>query len=221
MAIVSSSSAGTCVTGSLASYVALGVGGCTIGGDTFSNFMDLGGTFGATQLNPAAVTITPLGGSLNPGLTASVRQTATGSIVETMFSYDVSGITYIGESITLSGASETGTGAVSDIQNYCEGGNFGPNISGCAGTSGTLLTVDGVQNQDSATFDPPHFLNLIDDLTLDGTGGSASGASITDRFTAVPEPTAVMITVLGFTFLIASKSRFRRVVRSKDKGVNV
>ncbi len=217
-AVAPLTSAASCVSGSLTSYIALGAGGCTIGGNTLFNFRDLSGSAGAAQINSASVSITPLTGTYTPGISASVNLAASaGTIYETMFTYSITGATYVSEVITLSGASESGGGAVSDIQNFCEGGVFGSDgVDGCAGHTGTLLTDDGVQNQDSTKFDPPFFLNLTDDLVLDGTFGPASGGKITDQLTSVPEPAPLLITILGFAFVAVSKSRFRIAARSRD-----
>jgi hypothetical protein len=76
---------------------------------------------------------------------------------------------------------------VTDIQNYCAGGTFGPDgVTGCAAVTSALVTLDGIQQTDSASFAGVSLLSITDDFTLDGgLGGSASGGSFTDQFTAV------------------------------------
>lgn len=194
-----SGSAASCVSGSLASYLALGSGGCTIGSNTLANFTIDPGLNGGTAINPTAITITPLGGSLNPGISTTVQQSAAAKIFEAIFSYQISGNDYRSETYTLSGSSETGGGAVTGVQNNCAGGVFGSSgVTGCTGISGSLLTLDGVQNQDFATFALPRFLSITDDFTLDGTGGSASAGTLTDQFTTVPEPTSIALLAAAF-----------------------
>lgn len=208
LAIVCLCSAAPCVSGTLATYIALGSSGCTIGTDSLSNFQDLSGTAGATEIAATAVTITPIGGTFSPGLSTVLHMTApSGTILETMFTYKISGATFVGETITLTNSSETVDGAVSEVQNICEAGSFGPDgVTGCTGTPGSLLTLDGVQNQDSTTLDPPLYVNLTDDITLDGgLAGSATGGTFTDQFTAVPEPGGFFIAGLGLIFAIALK----------------
>ena len=195
--------AALCTTGSLASYIALGSGGCTIGSDTLSNFVFEPGLNGGTAISPNAVTIMPLGGSLDPGITTTVQQSAAGNIFEAIFTYRISGAKFKNETFTLGGSSETGSGAVSGLQNDCASGVFGPGgVSGCSGVKGTLLTLDGIQNQDVGTFNLPSFLTITDDVTIDGTGGTASAGTLTDRFSAVPEPAS--ITFIALALIVAS-----------------
>ena len=211
LAFVATCRAASCVSGSLASYINLGTGGCTIGGNTVASFKDLSGAAFNTEIASTAITIAPSGGSYNPGLSASVNNMTapSGTVLEMMFTYTISGPTYVAENITLSGASESG-GAVYEAQNYCEAGTFGSDgVDGCTGTfTGTLATADGFGNADSAVFDPPHFVSITEDLFIDSTFGSATGGKITDQFTAVPEPGAFVITGIGFALLVC-KSRFR------------
>ena len=194
-----------CGSGTLADYIALGSGGCTIGSNTLYDFNVVSGSFLATAISPSAVTIGELGGTSNPGITATVNVTANGNILEAIFTYRISGNSYSGDSITLAGSSETGNGAVSDAQNYCAGGTFGPDgVTGCTGSAGTLATADGFFNNDSASFGAVNLLSITDDFTLDGSnGGTASGGTITDQFVAkqvaaVPEPFSFLLTGVGF-----------------------
>ncbi|HEX3682295.1 MAG TPA: hypothetical protein VHU83_07105 [Bryobacteraceae bacterium] len=196
------------MSGTLATYIGLGSGGCTIGQNTLNDFRTISGIAGATPISTADVSISPLGGNLNPGITASVSQvTGANSQLDLLFTYQISGASYVADSITLAGSSETADGAVTDIQNFCAGGAFGPDgVSDCAGLAGSLLTLDGVQNQDSTALGPASFIGVTDDLTLDGgLMGSASGGSITDRFSAVPEPFGYFLTGLGLALGLAAK----------------
>jgi len=211
LTIVSSalcSTASTCTSGTLATYIALGSGGCTIGQNTLYDFQTVSGISGATPISTADVSISPLGGNLNLGVTASVSQVAgANSQLELLFTYQISGASYVADSITLGGSSETADGAVTDIQNFCAGGVFGPDgVTGCTGLAGSLLTLDGVQNHDSTVLGAASSLGVTDDLTLDGgLMGSASGGTITDRFSAVPEPFSYLLTGLGLALGLAAK----------------
>ena len=202
--IVSVCSAVTCASGTLSSYLALGSGGCTIGADTFSNFQTLTGITGATPIATADVNITPGGGSFDPALTFVTNQSATaGNQLESIFTFDISGPLYTDSGLSLSGSSESVDGAVTGIENYCAGGTFGPDgISDCTGVEGSLLTLDGVQNQDQSALGPNSFLQVTDDFTLDGgTAGSASGGTLTDSFIATPEPSSLYLLVLVGLFV--------------------
>jgi hypothetical protein len=211
---VLASQAATCTSGSLATYIALGSGGCTIGNNTLFNFRALTGTAGNMEIAPSAVTIGPLGGSFNPGLTISVQVTSSppfGS-KELMFNYDVKGTTYVGEAMTLSGASEPADGGVTDTINYCENGTFNSTgVLGCTGITGGTSLVNGVLNRDTFTFHQSSFLSLTDDLVITaGAGSPTSGGTITDQLTSVPEPTSYLIAVLGILVAFSAKRRSAR-----------
>ena len=211
MAAAGLSSAASCGNGSLASYIALGASGCTIGTNTLFGFQTVSGTTGATAVATSALAITPFGSTTSFGFSAGTTQTAAANVLlESIFTYRVSGNSYTGSSIALAGSSETGDGAVTDIQNYCAGGTFGPNgVTGCAALTGALVTLDGIQQTDSASFGGVSLLSITDDFTLDGgLDGSASGGSFTDQFTArsvsaVPEPFGFSLMSLGLGLVLA------------------
>jgi len=187
-----------CTAGTLASYESLGAGGCAIGTDLFSSFGNVPGTFGATELDPTLVSITPSGGASDPELTFSVSSSAVApELFETIFTYELSNSVFLQSTISLANSSETVDGAVTDIQNLCAGGTFGPDgVDGCTGNSLTLLTLDGIQNSDNTSLGSVSSVAVTDDFTVDGgTAGSASGGTFTDAFTAqssvvttTPEP---------------------------------
>lgn len=202
--------ASTCVDGTLASYIALGANGCTLGTNTLSGFHILSGQASATPIDPGMISITPLGGVPDPEFTAAFNATAsTGMLAEAIFTYRISGNLYSGSSINLAGSLATNDGTVTDVQNFCAGGTFGQDgLSNCTGAPGTLIVVNS--GKDQATFPSTAFLNVTDDFTLDGgASGSASGGSITDRFTAVPEPLTFLFTAMGLAVALAWKSSKR------------
>ena len=209
LAIVSGSYAAPCGTGSLASYIALGSDGCTIGANTLFDFRTLSGIAGATPISSGAVTLAPLGGNFDPGLSAAVNTTANaGTLLEALFTYKITGNFYTGDSISLTNSSASQDGAVTGIQNFCAGGTFGSSgVTGCTGLAGNLLTLVGVQNQDSTLFGPVTLLSVTNDFTLDGgSAGSASGGTLTNRFTAVPEPATFFVTGMSLVLAAACAS---------------
>ena len=218
------SAAPMCVGGSLASFIALGSGGCMIGTNTLSGFQALPGIGGATAISPNNVTITPIGGTTNPGLTAMTNLTATnGQIFDALITYMLTGNLYTSDSISISNATSSGNGAVSDIQNFCLGGTFGPNgVSGCtSGNAGSLLALGnpGV-NTNQTNLTPIGKLTITHNFTLDGGGnGSASGATITDQFAAtasIPEPATYLLAGLGLALAAFSKLRSSKFGSSRS-----
>jgi PEP-CTERM motif len=208
-----------CMTGTLASYESLGAGGCTIGTNTLASFTTLALTFGAAAIAPGAITITPMGGTDNPGLMFTFSQTAsTGQTLEAIFDYMISGPSYTADMLTLSGSSETGNGDVSDVQNFCEGGSFGPDgVDGCTHASGGLVTVDGLQNMDQSSLVSPHLLSITDDIVVDSGGtGTASAGTFVDQLTAttgVPEPGTYLLLGAGIA-VVALRLRKRRTAHA-------
>jgi hypothetical protein len=208
LAVAQVSSAATCTSGTLASYLALGSGGCTIGNDVLSNFQTLSGQTGATEIATNAVFVTPGGGTSTPSLTFSTSQTvSTGYLVESIFTYQLSGSSITSASLALSNSSEQVDGAVTDIENFCAGGIFGPDgVDGCTGTAGSLLTLDGTQNSDASPLGPASFASITNDFTVDGgTAGSAAGGIFANSFTAMPEPASLFMAAIGI--LIATTAR--------------
>ena len=215
--------AASCSSGSLATYLALGSSGCTIGGNTLSNFTILTGLSGGTPIAPSSVTLNPMGSTFAPGLTISTSQSASAGVpLEAIFTYDISGPLYNSISAMLSGSSETVDGAVTGIVNFCEGGMFGPDgVSGCASANGSLLTLDGTQNMDSATFSKIATLAVTDDLTFDpGLSGTATGGTFTNSFTAVPEPLTSALAVFGFALVGALRVRSLRTQSTSEITTN-
>ena len=215
-----------CAVGTLASYEALGSGGCTIGTDLLSSFANVGGTFGATELDPTAVSVSPTGGSSDPELIFSVNQTATApQLLETIFTYVISDSVFLQSTIGLANSSETVDGAVTDIQNLCAGGAFGPDgVDGCTGNALSLLTLDGIQNTDNTSLGAVNSVAVTDDFTLDGgTAGTASGGKFTDTFTAqtsvvtsTPEPASTLPAAILIVFLfLCQQAQTRTRLRAR------
>jgi hypothetical protein len=208
--------ANPCVAGSLSAYISLGSGGCTIGTNVVSSFVDFSsGTFGATELPASAVSIVPSGGDTDPQLQFTVNETVDAPpLLETFFTYQISGNPYNQSNIGLSGSSETVDGAVTDLQNLCADGTFGPDgVDGCTGTPSSQLTLDGAINANSTPLSVISFLSVTDDFTLDpGTAGTASGGVFTDQFTAgtttVPEP-ALSVLPCALLFALAALRKRR------------
>jgi hypothetical protein len=210
-----------CVPGTLASYVALGAQGCSAGSSLLSNFEILSGINLSSPISPSAINITPIVSATDIGLTLNVSANATGgAILESLISYRISGGPFTAGSISAGGTSTTGNGAVTDIQNFCLGGSFGPSgVTGCStGQTGSLLLLgDGSVSQ---SFAAATSLNVTDDITFDsggsGTGNSAAGGVFTDRFTSapasVPEPGTLTLLIAGAFSYAFIRLRNRRLL---------
>ncbi len=200
-----------CVPGTLASYVALGSGGCMIGVDTVGSFTKLSGQNGVSQIDPTTVTVTPSGTSTAPTLRFDVN-VSSALAFESIFTYRISGASFTSSRITSSNSTLTGNGSATDIQNLCGGGTFGANgVAGCTGISLGPIVVSS-PDTDSTSFVGVSFLSVTDDFTIDG--GPASGRFV-DSFTAnvvssVPEPGTIFITSLGTGLLLTLQLRSRR-----------
>jgi hypothetical protein len=160
-----------------------------------------------------SVSITPGGGSFTPELTFVTSQSvSTSGLLEAIFSYKISGPSFTSASLALSNSSETVDGAVTDIENFCAGGSFGPDgVSGCSGVSGSLLTLDSIQNSDQSSLGPVSFIGVTNDFTLDGgLAGSASGGSFADSFAATPEPASLLLGGLGILLTITIRIHSKR-----------
>lgn len=214
-------SAAPCGVGTFASYISLGSGGCTIDGHTLSNFQTLPGNSLASPIDAANLTVSPLGGASDPGLTFSTNLTSTANApLELVFTYQIAGAFYSGSAIGLSNSSETGDGAVTEIQNYCAGGAFGPDgLSGCGGVTGSLLTLDGIQQSDQTSFAGVSLVNVTNDFELDGgLGGTASGGTFTNQFAAsaaTPEPATWLFVGIGIFCIALAKRRSIRICLEK------
>jgi hypothetical protein len=195
-----------CVSGTLASYVALGSPGCALGSNLLSSFEILSGINGSTPISSSAINITPLMNAGDVGLMFSLSSSASdGSILEALVGYRISGGSYTAASISASGTSASGNGAVTDIQNLCLAGSFGPDgVTRCStGRTGTLLLLgDG---SGSTSFAAAASVSVTDDITFDsggsGSGNRAAGGVFMDNFTSsagnVPEPRTLSLLIAG------------------------
>jgi hypothetical protein len=195
----------SCVSGSLADYVSLGSGGCTIGSNTLFDFTTLSIPAAATEIPASSVTVNPIQNIADFGLDFVLNTSANaGEFFDVRFGYSVTGLPYSSASVGLSGSGVIFDGANTAITDLCLGIAFVGDS--CGGTPTTLIAFDiGLDSQllESATFAPVNVLGVITDIGIDGgLDGSASLTGASNRFpgaapTSVPEPPTALLLALG------------------------
>lgn len=220
LAIPSLGTASPCVPGTLANYIALGAGGCSIGSTTFFDFSAGAVQNGATPVAAANVTVSPVG--IGVGLNFGFNVIAgAADLLEALIGYSVDGGLFGSNSLSMVGSSVTEDGSITAIEDKCIGGTFAgadPSTA-CAGTGLSLLVidVDGFQQlSDTAAFAASSFFDVFTDVTIDGglLGSATLNGTVTNRFgdanaAAVPEPSAILLVGSG---LFAFWARRRRRV---------
>ncbi len=178
--------AAPCVAGTLASYAALGTGGCTIGNNVLANFSQGSALDGTVNIPPGSLKIVPAGGAASPGIIVTANLTASaGQAFSTLINYTISGSNFTSDTITLSNASSSGSGTVTDIQNFCRNGNFqAPTFAAqCPGGEGPGSPLVVIGNGSATASVSATTLGITHNLVIDaGSNGTASGAVIIDQF---------------------------------------
>ena len=218
IALAMTASAGPCLVGSLADYIGLGAGGCSLGATpdapVVKGFTITPGLFGATPLDAGFVTITPIDLPSKKGLNVAYSTTAVASALETFFQFQITGPQLVGVAQTLANSAATGDGAVTGLTNLCRDGSYAGAVFGCSGTdhSLTVVELDGFSlPHDAAAFPVASFFDVFFELTLDGgLNGTATGASSSLVFTQTPEPGAWALTLCGGLALAGLRHRFSK-----------
>jgi hypothetical protein len=195
-------SAGLCVPDSLAGYILLGGTGCTIGNALFSQFATFAPPGFATEIDADNIAVTPLDLASGPGLQFAVNATAgPGEVLQALFGYQASGMTFVGNRLSIAGTQVTPDGVVTVVENKCLGGVFDPDPTTCTETPDALIVFDlGVDAELEAlvAFGGVALIGVVNDVVIDGgLGGSAELASATNQFSAVPEPATGLLLAAG------------------------
>jgi hypothetical protein len=205
-------SASACVAGAtLASYEALGVGGCTIGPQTVDDFtfsvVSSGG--GAIPLADTDITVTPTFGPDFYG----VQFASTGFLV-TGAGFVNYLIGYTWDSIPIRGMGDVlDPGTVDILTNGCVGAAFAG--ASCGGTP-VSVDVNLGQLTDFVAFSPTTILGVRNNISLNANGTSASFDSIENDAYVTPEPASFLLAGLGMAMLAAGVRRRRRFSATND-----
>lgn len=186
--------AGTvCATGTLASYEALGSGGCQIGGLTVNNF-SYAFVSGAVTIPDTSITVTPsiVGGTL--GLTFSSSQfNVSGSqsaVYLLTYTWDPGDIGSLEDILNGNSPVFPGFAQISTVD--CEDAAFSG--ATCPTTTDTVAVSDNgitLNSLNSVSFSPTiGTLGIRDTITLDGNGASSEFTSFENQITTTPEPSA-------------------------------
>lgn len=217
-----------CGTQSLADYIGLGIGGCTIGDATFNNFAEVTPLSpGATQIAAAGIFLTPFSGASGIGfsLSSGTPLTAAGSdLLELFFGFNVSagpGNPFTANTIVLdASASATGNAAITIVEDNCVEGTFATPVENCSSAnsfSQTVIAIDGLSILEQSMVLAPFstFFDVFVDLVVDGgiDGLALLGPTLGEfRLTTVaqvPEPQSLLLAVTAL-MAIAGSRRFRR-----------
>jgi hypothetical protein len=206
LALVASQAWGAaCVTATLADYIALGAGGCTIGDKTFFDFgytaSASNGGLAALPIPAGGVTVDPVPPATGPAGEIGLDFVAAwvvgvGGTLDSNIRFNVAvtggGPLLIDDaSLAQAGSSFSGTGIASVSENAC-----GPAPCTPSGAI-TLLTVDEagqVALSDHKFFTPTGSLSVIKDIAVLGGTGSASISFVGDTFSqTTPEPATLLL----------------------------
>ena len=197
--------AAPCAPGSLASYIALGAGGCTVGFASFEAFGVLDVPFGAVAISPDDVLVTPSApdaASARLEFELDVAAEAL-ELLEILIAYRVSTLSLLARTaLAIEASSATGDGVVTAIEDLCLGGSFAPGgPTGCTGTPEVLIVFDIGIDQDlleTLAFAPVAALAVVKDIAVDGgLAGAAALLSASNEFRAAPEPAAALLLSTG------------------------
>jgi len=192
------------VPGTLASYIALGSTGATIGTTLFSDFkLELNQT-GATQI-PTSILVNPIDLLGAPALDFTVARSALANeLFELKLSYKVTDLSIEGVGVSLDTFSATGDGAVTATLDLT-GPNPQPATLIAFATSGASTPVE------STNFPSVAQVLARTDIVVDGGGGGTSSVRVVrNQFSvaAIPEP-GTLLFGLGI-FGVCATRRFRQ-----------
>jgi hypothetical protein len=166
--------AAPCVTGSVASYIALGGTGCSVDGFTFSNIQ-----VNVTTSNGGSVTlgnftpVNPLPGEFGLLLNYTAVAPAANATADVTWSYNVVGVPFIGDAFLALAGNTTGSGQAQVSEVLSNGVTLSLNAPGAT----------------TAVFTPISSLFVMKDQIdfVGASGGTSTTSALTNAF-SVPGP---------------------------------
>jgi len=212
-------------SGTLASYIALGAGGCIIEDKVFFNFS--ANITGNVPLSTSSVFITPITTALDPGILVNPNMLVMNTSGVGDFFQDLAlhfsvrtldlGARIKDVSLGLAGGGVL-SGATSINEFVCVGGAFANPLAGTGCPVGNQVVNLNVANPPPILFVEQNFASLTNfvDVFKDiavhsGTAGSASISSFTQQFSEVPVPEPLNVILLGTALLAVAPILRRRL----------
>ena len=199
--------AAPCITDTLASYIALGAGGCQISGITFNNFVYAAGGSGVAAdfitVEPTAVPIT---------LLFSSAWSVAGGTISPEIGYQVaSGGTITGNSLSLalvSGTGESPSFSISELK--CLDDLFPACAGGVLVGNFVFLNSGGSSTFDISFFPAPGSIDVLNLMTVTAGGGDlAVLEAFSNRFESIPEPGVAWLAGGGLVLLALLRKKLR------------
>jgi hypothetical protein len=178
------------MSGPLSAYIAGGNEGFMIGTTRVFDFAVLPVDPDATAISPNNITVNPLNTAGNPGLDFVINRTASsGNLLEVRISYMVMDLGLQGATLSIQGASATGDAETSIFEDVTPSG-------GSVRTLGVFQISDEGDLSDSVDFTPTSSLAVLNDVAIDGFGGTAALNSVRNTF-LIPEPGSAALLALA------------------------
>jgi hypothetical protein len=197
-----------CLAQSLNAYLALGPGGCSVGGISFTDFSLLDVLApGATPVDPGAVSVAPVSSAAGSGFALSFGPTAplsagAGELLSLRLGFNAAAAALPGAFGALLEPIAAGDAAITLVEDLCLGAPFDdPHNLLCSASVTNLvaIAIEGFSdNPVSMALDPAGVIGVAADITVDGgPTGSASLAGAELRFVvdavAVPAPSSLAL----------------------------